>query len=43
MESAEILFKKHFSGVLLNAILPIIGVQNKTWFSFKEAELGKTG
>jgi hypothetical protein len=31
--------KKQFSGVPLNAILPIIGVWNKAKFSFKKAEL----
>jgi hypothetical protein len=31
------------SGIPLNAILPIIGVQNKARFSFEEADLGKTG
>jgi hypothetical protein len=40
MEKAKILFKKHISCVPLNAILPIIGVYNKAWFSFKKAELG---
>jgi hypothetical protein len=39
MEKAKILLKKQFSGVPLNAISPIIGVQNKARFSFKKAEL----
>jgi hypothetical protein len=41
MEKAKILLKKHFLGVPLNAVLPVIGVWNKATFSFKKAELGK--
>jgi hypothetical protein len=41
VEKSKILLKNSFP--VLNAILPIIGVQNKARFNFKKAELGKTG
>jgi hypothetical protein len=39
VEEAKILFKEQFSGVLLNAILPIIGVRTKPDLALKRLKL----